>query len=118
MKYDKNSNLCIPIEDCDLTRMNAYYCMEENTPLACETGQYIDFDGIVSSGNRVTTLGDAINIYLSDISLKSLKIAKKNAFKKIDENLISKRSRALERFLNGIVILNVVPLFTTLSTYG
>ena len=45
MKYDSSQNLCVAIDDCDLTKMYAYYCMEENTPLACETGQYIDYDG-------------------------------------------------------------------------
>ena len=41
-RYDPEQNLCIPIE-CDLTAMHAYYCMEENTPLSCEPGQYIDY---------------------------------------------------------------------------
>ena len=44
-KYDSTKNLCVDIESCDLTAMNAYYCMEEKTSLACATGQYIDYDG-------------------------------------------------------------------------
>ena len=45
MKYDPEQNLCVPIENCNLVILNAYYCMEENTPLSCEAGQYIDYRG-------------------------------------------------------------------------
>ena len=44
MKYDSSQNLCIEIESCDLERLKAYYCMEEDTPLSCYIGQYINYD--------------------------------------------------------------------------
>ena len=44
MKYDPVQNLCVEIEACDLERLKAYYCMDENTPLSCYSGQYIDYD--------------------------------------------------------------------------
>ena len=45
MKYDPTKNLCVTIEECNLVELKGYYCMEENTPLCCEPGQYIDYDG-------------------------------------------------------------------------
>ena len=45
MKYDPEKNLCVPIEHCNLVELKGYYCMEENTPLSCEPGQYIDLMG-------------------------------------------------------------------------
>ena len=60
MKYDPIDNLCSPIK-CDLTEMKAYYCMEEDTPLSCQSGQYIDLVG----NNEIscnTVCGDANTI--------------------------------------------------------
>ena len=48
MKYDPNRNYCVFISNCDLTELNAYYCMEENTPICCLPNYYITAD---SEGN-------------------------------------------------------------------
>ena len=45
MKYDSEKNICVPIEQCDLVQLKGYYCSEENTPLSCQPGQYIDLRG-------------------------------------------------------------------------
>ena len=44
MKYDPNKNYCVFIADCDLTELNAYYCMEERTPICCLPNYYITSD--------------------------------------------------------------------------
>ena len=44
MKYDPDKNYCVFISDCDLTELNAYYCMEERTPLSCLQNFYITAD--------------------------------------------------------------------------
>ena len=44
MKYDPKKNLCVNIESCDLEKLKAYYCMGEDTPLSCYSGQFIDYD--------------------------------------------------------------------------
>ena len=44
MKYDPNRNYCVFIADCDLTELNAYYCMEERTPICCLPHYYITSD--------------------------------------------------------------------------
>ena len=44
MKYDPNRNYCVFIADCDLTDLNAYYCMEERTPICCLPNYYITSD--------------------------------------------------------------------------
>ena len=44
MKYDPTTNLCKEIDSCDLPNLHAPYCMDENTPLSCDQGQYIDYD--------------------------------------------------------------------------
>ena len=44
MKYDPDRNYCVFISDCDLTELNAYYCMEEKTPLSCLQNFYITAD--------------------------------------------------------------------------
>ena len=44
MKYDPNKNYCDFIADCELTELNAYYCMEERTPLCCMPNYYITMD--------------------------------------------------------------------------
>ena len=41
MKYDEDHNKCVPIVDCDLTKLNAKYCMDEKTPLTCLPTYYI-----------------------------------------------------------------------------
>ena len=41
MKYDEAHNKCVPIVDCDLTNLNAKYCMDEKTPLTCLPSYYI-----------------------------------------------------------------------------
>ena len=56
MKYDPDKNYCVFISDCDLTNLNAYYCMEEKTPLSCLPNYYItsDDDGqIYCSGSCI-----------------------------------------------------------------
>ena len=44
MKYDPNKNYCVFIASCDLTKLNAYYCMEEDTPISCLPNYYITVD--------------------------------------------------------------------------
>ena len=44
MRYDPEKNLCVNIDQCDRVQLKAYYCMEENTPLSCTSGQYIDYN--------------------------------------------------------------------------
>ena len=44
MKYDPNRNYCVFISSCDLTELNAFYCMEENTPICCLPNYYITVD--------------------------------------------------------------------------
>ena len=56
MKYDPDRNYCVFISDCDLTELNAYYCMEERTPISCLPNYYItadDEDQIYCSGNCI-----------------------------------------------------------------
>ena len=56
MKYDPNKNYCVFISDCDLTELNAFYCMEERTPICCLPNYYItaDADGnIYCSGGCI-----------------------------------------------------------------
>ena len=43
MKYDPEQNKCVQIDSCDLEKLKAYYCMGEDTPLSCYSGQYIDY---------------------------------------------------------------------------
>ena len=43
-KYNAGTQLCQEIENCDLTALNALYCMEEYTPLICKTNYYINID--------------------------------------------------------------------------
>ena len=45
-KYNAGTQLCQEIENCDLTALNALYCMEEYTPLICKTNYYINIDQI------------------------------------------------------------------------
>ena len=52
-KYNKDTNLCEEISNCDLNGLNAIYCMDENTPLLCKDNYYLNLnqDGtIVCSG--------------------------------------------------------------------
>ena len=42
-QYDPTKNLCVQVE-CDLQVLKGYYCMAENTPLSCFSGQYISYD--------------------------------------------------------------------------
>ena len=44
MKYDADRNYCVFISDCDLTNLNAFYCMEERTPISCLPNYYITAD--------------------------------------------------------------------------
>ena len=56
MKYDPDRNYCVFISDCDLTQLNAYYCMEERTPISCLPNYYItadDEDQIYCSGRCI-----------------------------------------------------------------
>ena len=56
MKYDPDRNYCVFISKCDLTELNAYYCMEENTPISCLPNYYITADSedqIYCSGNCI-----------------------------------------------------------------
>ena len=56
MKYDPDKNYCVFISECDLTNLNAFYCMEENTPLSCLQNFYITADAegqIYCSGNCI-----------------------------------------------------------------
>ena len=56
MKYDPDRNYCVFISDCDLTELNAYYCMEERTPISCLPNYYITADSedqIYCSGNCI-----------------------------------------------------------------
>ena len=43
-KYNAGTQLCQEIENCDLTALNALYCMEEYTPLICKTNYYININ--------------------------------------------------------------------------
>ena len=51
MRYDPKKNLCVEIELCDLEQLKAYYCMDEETPLSCTSGYYIDYD---STNNQIS----------------------------------------------------------------
>ncbi len=56
MKYDPDRNYCVFISNCDLTELNALYCMEEKTPLTCLPNYYITADAednIYCSGNCI-----------------------------------------------------------------
>ena len=56
MKYDPDRNYCVFISDCDLTQLNAFYCMEEKTPLSCLQNFHITAnaeDQIFCSGNCI-----------------------------------------------------------------
>ena len=37
-------NYCVFISVCDLTELNAFYCMEERTPISCLPNYYITAD--------------------------------------------------------------------------
>ena len=43
-KYDPETLLCKEITDCDVTALNALYCMGEATPLICKKNYYINID--------------------------------------------------------------------------
>ncbi len=49
-KYNSRTNLCERINDCDLVSLNALFCMEENTPLACKENYFLN---IYSDGSTV-----------------------------------------------------------------
>ena len=57
MKYDENRNYCVFISSCDLTNLNAYYCMEENTPISCLPNYYITVD----NAGQIYCSGGCIN---------------------------------------------------------
>lgn len=44
MKYTANKNICESIVKCDLTTLNARYCMDEETPLSCLVNHFIHID--------------------------------------------------------------------------
>jgi hypothetical protein len=67
-KYNSRTNLCERINDCDLVSLNALFCMEENTPLACKENYFLNIysDGSTECKNsceeNLRTPGSPINM--------------------------------------------------------
>ena len=66
-KYNSEINLCERINNCDLIGLNALYCMDENTPLACKTNYFLNIneDNTISCKSscetQLRTPGSALN---------------------------------------------------------
>ena len=43
-KYNPSTNLCEPINITNLNAINAIYCLDDNTPLACMTAYYLNIE--------------------------------------------------------------------------
>lgn len=58
--YDENTKLCENLTSCDVTKLNAWYCMRNNVPLCCKPDHYINVKPIDSSISCATSCPDNI----------------------------------------------------------
>ena len=79
-KYNSETNLCESIDDCDLSSLNALYCMDENTPFLCKKNYFLNINSDGSTEcknqceNNLRTPGSATNFGICNADCLSTEI--------------------------------------------